>query len=254
MSLSVLAFFLAYFVRTLPSVQSYFLPTLEKFGYYWWFALAVVPIWAIVFLALGVYRRSAPRTLRGQLVLMFCGILLGGATLMTLLLLATGHEFSRSLILIFLLADFFLLGLKTIVGWHLGRRTQPYRILIVGTLEKAREFFDVMKGQEYHGVECAGILCIDDSPKHKEEEAVPMIGVVSQLCEVLDTKQIEGVVFSVPADRMGSLAEAVRSCEEVGVRIYFDLAIDGLQFAKGTTGSIGGKPLLAFQPRPVARR
>ncbi len=253
-SLTVAAFLLAYILRTLPSVQPFFAPKIKDLASHLWLIPVIVFVWAVVFLVSGIYRSPGARTLREQLVLVSATILLGGLLIITLIFLTVDPGYSRSLVLIFLLVDFILLGLKVMAARYLYRYFARWigtrRVLVVGTLEKAGEFLSVLRKHNWPGVECAGVLSIDDSQKQERGNPVPVIGNASQLTEVLDTMRIDSVVFSVPADRMGELGQAVRRCEEAGTEIYLDLEIGGLQFSKGFAESISGRPLLTFSSTP----
>lgn len=270
MALTVLAFFLAYTLR-ITLLQPYFEVQISGFHDYYWIVFIICPLWAIIFLATGRYQSFHIRSLWHEIIVLGLDLLMGGAIVISMIFMVK-NLYPRSLILIFLAIDFVFLGLRVLsvptLGKYFSNMISQMRILIVGTPHNVEAFLNAMDRNNAYGLDYVGILCLDESDScvldsipdslsvgicstassdpGKKGELVPMVGHVSDIEKVLDTMQVDGVVFSVGACRVAEVTKAMQKCEETGAKIYLDLEIPEISFSRGQAETVGGKPLLSF--------
>jgi len=251
--LTAVAFFLAYWMRT-TVLQSFFTRPILGFNYHYWLVFIILPFWAVIFFAFGVYRAFPPLSFIHRAIRLALSIVCGSVIVTALVFMFHYPAYSRSLIIIFAVLDFVLLNAKRVFGAifrkHLLKVVPLKRILVVGTLQKAEAFCELIRHHNHYGVECIGVLSIDPVEPGRKGNPVPILGDISHLTQVLDTMHIDNVVFSVPIGRIGELADAIRKCEETGVKVRLDLEIEGLVISKGYVDMIGNSPILTFSSVP----
>jgi exopolysaccharide biosynthesis polyprenyl glycosylphosphotransferase len=253
MLITVFAFFAAYHLRT-TILQQFFKRRILGLDYHYWLVFVIIPVWAAIFAASKRYRYPRRRSLWREIFVLALDLLVGWAVITAVIFMVKAHLYSRSLLLLFVVADFILLALSLLLGRALGRHfrrlTSLRKILIVGTPQRTGEFLEAMEPHNPFGLECVGVLRVDGQEPETGDSPLPILGNVTEIAEILDKKQVDSVVFAVPIGRVTELSSAIEVCEETGTKIYMDLEIGGLSFSKGHAEYMGDKPLLTFTSAP----
>ena len=152
---------------------------------------------------------------------------------------------------------YFTASLVLLAGSRVLLRAAAHRMRRGG--QNSRVFAVVGSGQLAHDV----VATVADHPEwgmmfagHIVEEGSSVapekrLGSVSQIGQILDDNVIDEVIFAVPRDRLPSVQEAFRNCQERGAaaRVCLDLfEVDG---ARAELGDLDGLPMLSFSSAPT---
>lgn len=177
-------------------------------------------------------------------------------TAMSYLFITKGHEYSRGVIIIFLLAQYFLLDIAHIVFYRLnklllnkGFGKRP--VIIIGTDEAARIFVQKLKmyyGLYYHKI---GYLRNGSSLHEDKEIEHLIIGDISEIDEIIKKYDIQQV-FIVSQSMSLKKYENVRLiCEKnnISVKMVSPIIYDLMNNAK--VSDVTGVPLSTIKGRYI---
>ncbi len=88
----------------------------------------------------------------------------------------------------------------------------------------------------------------------EEGASVPpekLLGSVSQIGQILDDNVIDEVIFAVPRDRLVSVQDAFKDCQERGAAARVCLDLFELDGARAVLGDLDGLPMLSFSRAPT---
>lgn len=127
-----------------------------------------------------------------------------------------------------------------------GREKKLKNLLIIGTKETGRNFFDLIKSRTDLGYRVIGML----GDEKKSEDFI--IGSYSDLVSVLDDNEIELVVIALPYDKAEKIEEFINICNRKAVRVY--IIPDYLRFVskKYRVSMFGNVPLIAVRDEPLS--
>jgi len=123
------------------------------------------------------------------------------------------------------------------------------RYAIVGVGIGAEEVATLFDRQPQWGYRLAGYILPDGS-----EFALPgetILGTLDELETILDRQVLDEVVFAVPREKLAFIADAVRTCEEQGVRV--SVSLQPLQLGTGQMSllELSGLSMLVFDRTPT---
>jgi exopolysaccharide biosynthesis polyprenyl glycosylphosphotransferase len=124
----------------------------------------------------------------------------------------------------------------------------PWRVLIIGTGERAKEMARALRQQADWGVKIACFLDPDSSRVGGEVDGVPILGTLNSVSVFLKNNVIDEVIIAIPRSMLDDLHPIVDACEEEGIKLQFmaDLFdVEGARFSLSHAGSI---PLLSIEP------
>ncbi len=147
---------------------------------------------------------------------------------------------------VLLLAGRLLIRFAASVARRRGYNTR--RFTVVGRCSMAYEVMERFALHPEWGYSFAGFVLEDGAP---EEEGSPVLGHLSDFGRLLQEHVLDVVVFAVPSDKLGTIREAARLCEEQGitVQIFLDILHGGP--ARLSPGDVDGLPMLAYTSVPT---
>lgn len=214
------------------------------------YALVTV-IWCIIFVTFSVY--GGKRTLRAVDEIQIVSVAITIAVFVCAgVLYLTYRELPRRIFLYFAVFDLvFLLGFRALLRLTFrftgSRQRGSEQALIIGAgkvgLEYARKVIDL----SWTGLTPVGFM--DDDPEKQGQvfEGIPVLGPLSQTCNVVERLQVDEVIIALPLRAHGPLQELVMGLQEKPVRVrivpdFFDLA-----FFRATIEDFGGMPLIGLR-------
>ncbi len=210
-----LSFLLAIYLR-FPNFQD---PLL-----YWRPWLFVNVLFFPLAIMLGLYRGIFQSSLENQKINLKKFTALMGLTTMSYLFMIKGHEYSRGVVVIFLMAQYILLEINHSLFFRLNRRMikrgfGKVNAIIVGSDTSARNFFRRLRSIYGDFYQVKGFLS-NGQPEHDDPEIKPfIIGKKSKIQKVLDQYPVEQV-FIVSDSMLEEKYEPVRlACESRGLRL-----------------------------------
>lgn len=206
--------------------------------------LIVAIIWVTVFLINSVYdpKRNYRVVDEFQTVTLSIGF---SALLYAGLLYLGFRDFSRWLLVTFVLLDTFLL-----LGWRLiarlawrwqGNGREQRRAIIVGAGQVGQQVSQMLQSHANSGLEFVGYL--DDNPA-ENITSLPVIGRVSDVREIVEAYEIDDVVVAMPQQAYREMGQLVWALQDVPVHVrvvpdYFSLAL-----YRATAEEYAGVPMI----------
>jgi exopolysaccharide biosynthesis polyprenyl glycosylphosphotransferase len=235
-----LGFRLAHWIRfelALPFFRLEVAPSLE---FYQSLVLALVPMWCLLFAALGLYRPSNLLGGTHEYELIFRASSVG-----LLLVIVAGFLGEELVIargwLVMAWAFAFLLpacgrfGLRRMVYWLRRRGYFQKPTLLVGANEEGRLLAEQIAGWQESGLHLVGVVGEGLTPGSKIVGEVQALGTLDQLADVIDRFAIEEVVIATSAltrDQMLHVFEKYGVSDDVNLRLssgLFEIITTGLQ-------------------------
>lgn len=254
--LTVAAFVGAYFLRgLLPFRQN---PELYPLLEYTPLALAIGLVWPALLWREKLYHTQRISTLASQWGRLARAHAFGALALAALIFASRQIWISRSLLGIFLVTSFLLLGAErtaVLAGLHsLRRRGRNTRnVVVVGIREAAAELATAAAEHPEWGWRLLGFLRVSDEPRETPLEAStlsPVLGTVRDLPEILENEVVDEIVFCVAASELEQVKDAVAEAELRGVNARLVADFMDLKVARTQVGYLNGLPVLTFTTTP----
>lgn len=212
------------------------------------YAMAAL-VWLSVSTLLSVYTPRRPYTRFGEAWAVAGAVLLSNLAFAGLLYLSYRNVPRLLFIYSLALQLAFLVGLRFIF-YALGKLRQGEReagrVLIVGAGRVGQELAQRIRA-EGDGLIVAGYLDDDPAKQGETYEGARVLGPTGQATEIVRTRQIAEVIFTLPLRAHQSLARLVRALQTMPVRVrvvpdFFDLA-----FSRATIEDYAGIPLIGLR-------
>ena len=163
---------------------------------------------------------------------------------------------SRGVLLVFFFFNFVtLIATRALLTWWYFRKSKEkgenfYKVLIIGTGERAHRLTDLLQRHSEWGVDIIGYL--DDAPARKGDKALAAVtlGSVGDVGKVLSEHVVDEVFLAVPRSMMKDVQKIVDACEEQGVKFALMADVFDLKVARTQLRDLDGVPLLTFEPVP----
>ena len=230
LALSAGSFFLAYGARSSFELEGH---TVMPMGIYLWLLWLILPIWAVLLPAFGVYSARF-LSLRDQLLQLSKAIGLAWIVAAALLFFF-GQEATSRLIAVFtLVINYALLVSYRVVLFALRSRsiTGTRYVAVIGDSPSADDFARTIEGHNEWGLKPIGVF--------PEAEAR----------RVLERGGIDDIIFVVDRQRLDSCEELLLLCEELGVTARVVLNLFPHSIARMELHELDGYPLLTFSTTP----
>ncbi len=187
------------------------------------FLLAVIPVYLLVYFALGLYKpRRTYKNIFSEATQIIKANIVAFFALVSILFIINQPDFSRiMLFLLAILATFFGIIERFIVRSFLKRIRENNRnikhILIVGDNDLAFTFARKIRENPYLGFIVSGFL---GRKEHvgTEIEGVKVIGAFKELDNILEKNNFDRVVLAIPLKYYYRIDELVESCERFGIK------------------------------------
>jgi exopolysaccharide biosynthesis polyprenyl glycosylphosphotransferase len=218
-------------------------------GHYLWLLLPILPVWVALLALMGGY--GLRWTTRSRVALALRASLAGLALLTAGLFLSKEQEVNRSLLVLFAAASGLCLWTERELVRAWRRRTTPWRrhALVVGTGDRARHLVSTLARYPEAGWLVQGCVSPEPAEASGTVAGLPVVGTLADLAELLQGDRIvDEVFFALAPDRLDSLAEALDTCESLGVdaRVMVDLHRPAQ--ARPFVEELFGLPFYGFSP------
>lgn len=245
------SFFLAYVLRDWMSVAG--IDPVRPLEDHLWLLALVLGIWFCCLNAFGVYR-----VLRFQRSAEILGRLakahvVGSLVLLGIPFVARRWEVSRLLLHLFLVTAFVGLAAKQLVirGVSQRQRREGFnsrRALIVGAGDRAAQYIQFLREHPYWGVHVIGVAVEGASGPTEEIEAVPIVGGMKDLPEIMRSQPTDEVVFAVGPRDFPLVEEYLDLCQEMGVTSRLILDLPQRDWTRQDLVRVDGIGILSLDP------
>ncbi len=236
-SLTVIAFLVAYFIRS-----QIFQTENPLFGLlsYTWILLIFIPSMFISLYLFGFYdAKKTTKHLRLRLLKAFgiCGLISSSTVFLT-----RDDAFSRLLFFLFLGTDFCFLFVEKLVlrrffTAKIKGNIGATRVLAVGDPEKVKETMEKIRQEQDLIFHVVGYVSLTDESE---------LGNVEHLQELVIQHTADQVFFFLPKDWAGNVEPYLQKCEELGVTARLLLDWYDLALSKTELSFLGDVPMLTF--------
>jgi exopolysaccharide biosynthesis polyprenyl glycosylphosphotransferase len=223
-----------------------------RFDAYWLPLLVVVLAWGAAAWVYRVYD-SRPHSLRDEFMRIARTIVLVAFAVFALIFFAQIQWVSRLLTAVYFAVALALICVNRLLLRSLAHAagTSPGTTryyAVVGSGELASEIISNMRSHPEWGMKLAGFV-LEEGAAAVDPNCV-ILGRISDLGKILEEHVLDDVVFAVPRERLHSIEDAVKVCEEQGVGVL--IALDVLRFgnARMSVGDLNGLPMLALTRTP----
>lgn len=212
----------------------------------WQLYVGVWCIWTVMLLLLFPQRAIFSRTLVEAV-----GRLVGSVGLASLsfagLLYLTFRDISRLQFVYFVATD-----LAALLILHLLIRSYVYlrnrqgwerRVLIVGGGETGQQLAQEFARRPWSGLRVVG--CTSDEPL--ASEIMPLLGNVDETPQIVQTRQIDEVVFTLPSQRHDRVARISLALQQLPVMVHIVPGVLDLAFARTSVQNLGGIPVISLR-------
>ncbi|TPV96418.1 MAG: sugar transferase [Myxococcales bacterium FL481] len=217
--------------------------------------LGMVPAWILVFHWNETndfrcrYREIAGRYARA--------VGLGVVCLIGISFVAKLEFLSRSFVVLFAVTQLIALvsgrvALMELISVLRRKHVDGHRVLIVGCSERAIEFAQSLRGQIPWNLKVEGYVAMPGEPVNAK--AIPVVGELGVLHELLDSRPVDEVVFVVDAGQASEqLTDALLACDERGVDVLMTLPPAFPSNGRMEISSLSGfdYPLLGLRRTPA---
>ena len=230
LALTAGSFFLAYAIRSRIAMEGF---VVMPIGVYLWLLGLMLPIWALLLPAFGVYSTRF-LSLRDQLVQLSKAIGFAWLLVAALLFFLEDAATSRLMAILTLVINYAALVSYRLVLFASRRwkQTGVRHVAVIGDGPEAADFARRLGRHAEWGLASVGVF-----PQAKARE-------------VLENGGIDEMIFVVDREALDSCEELFLACEELGVTARVVLNLFGHSIARIELHELDGVPLLTFSTTP----
>jgi len=231
----------------------------------------VLPLWLGALQLTGAYRNIRPEFFAAQFARITSGV---GLAFLALILLSWSfqqHQYSRTLLVGFLLASWLaLLASHGFLAWQRQRARLADRdvvhVLIIGQPEDARPLVQHLAAHPELPVRLMGVVQAEADPEafstpeptdhgDGQEQApleIDVLGTLDDLPELLEKRSVHQVFMAGWRWDTATLRRVAAQCGELGVRFSFNVSFLGVRLGRAHIEDFGHWTTLTFSQTPTA--
>lgn len=242
------AFLLAYYLR------NYF-RELYPLSEYLGLLIVFVLIWVTVLNFLGMYRSFRTSRIKDALFVLCQSAIFSFILFGSFLYLFKIQGVSRSLIILFLVIGFVLLGFKKLmmIGAFRYIRDKGFNfrnILLVGTGPRAQQFMKIIESHPEWGLRIIGLIDDDHNLVNKMIREYRVFGTFEDIPTIIHNNVVDEIVFVVPGLWLRKIQNIIHHCETEGVKVNVAVDIYNPEFSRMKLSRFYSFPILTFESSP----
>ncbi|MFQ5714020.1 MAG: undecaprenyl-phosphate glucose phosphotransferase [Candidatus Scalinduaceae bacterium] len=247
----VLAYYVRFYIPIIPAHKG-----IPSFYTYVYLLIIMIPLWFIVFKALGLYRPRRISSRVAEVMDIVKATSIATLILITLTFFVARQEFSRVFFLYFWIISIVALCISRILFRELLRliRKRGYNLryaLIVGTGNLGQNITDKIQGHPEIGIEISGFLSEDTSQVGNAVKGYQVLDTYENIRTVIINHKIDMVLITLPLsahEKLKSILDNIAD-EMVSVMILPDL----FEFItlRGGVGEFEGMPIISLRDSPL---
>lgn len=250
-----LSYYLAWYIKFKSGlVLSVTLPGFD-FEYYMLILLLVLPGYMILYAVFKVYAPKRIQSIRAEFANVVKGNILGILIFLTTLFFARQVNFSRQMLLFFVLINVVMEMMVRIfirISLH-AIRTRGFNnknILLVGYSRGAEGYIDRIKANPQWGYRVRGILD-DNVERGIEYNGVKVLGTIDNLKVILPENKLDEIAITLGLEEYSKLERIVAACEKSGVHTKFIPDYSNIIPTKAYIEDLMGLPVVNIRYVPL---
>lgn len=214
----------------------------------------ILPLWALIFYATGLYGQRSLRTLKTEVSRLVRALGIAAVLLAAVLFVAKLDYVSRPLVAIFLLLNgLFVAGGRSLVRALVLESATRRRILVAGGLAEVRDAVERIDAHRDWGLEIVGIVT-DGGWKDPGGLRHPVLGTYRDIPRLVLGGEVVDEVLFVPArghiEEIKGLEPVLLQVEELGIVTRLVVNFLPRSLSQLSFEEFGGIPLLTFSTAP----
>ncbi len=251
----ILAYYVRFYIPIIPAHKG-----IPSFYTYVTLLIIIVPLWFIVFKALGLYRPRRISSQVAEVMDIVKATSIATLILITLTFFVARQEFSRVFFLYFWIISITALCITRILFREFLRliRKRGYNLryaLIVGTGNLGQDITDKIQGHPELGIKIKGFLCEDTSQVGNTVKGYQVLDTYENIRNIITNHKIDMVLIALPLsahEKLKSILDNIAD-EMVSVMILPDL-FEFTTLRGGFEGGFGvfeGMPIINLIDSPL---
>lgn len=184
----------------------------------------VAVIWVIIFSYQGAYSYQRFTSFATETKIILKTVLLGFLFLSSLVFLTRPGYIPRSLVALFIGVNFGLLTIEKLLLFFAARIIRQRgqnrkRVLVVGTSGQARRFVETIQKHFHWGLDIVGFLDAAKGNVGKEILGKKILGTFQDISLVLNANQFDEVIIARSMQRISEISNVLEICELEGVQV-----------------------------------
>jgi exopolysaccharide biosynthesis polyprenyl glycosylphosphotransferase len=244
-----IAYWLRYDLQWFRQVEpAFFVP----FRVYLPSVVSVSALLVLVYWLEGAYRHERGRPFLDEFYIVFRGTLIGIATMIVVVFLATPSYYSRLIFGYTGIVTLFVIGAaRTVEGgvraWRHRRGLGVNRVLIVGADEIARSIMRAIVARPELGYQVVGF--VDDDPVKSQTDIgrYPALGDTNRLPELIVEHDVDEVMITLPWVSHRKIIHLMQQCERRAVRVRIVPDLFQMALSQVVVDHLDGIPLLGIR-------
>ncbi len=247
----ILAYYVRFYIPIIPTHKG-----IPSFYTYVTLLIIMIPLWFIVFKALGLYRPRRVSSKVAEIMDIVKATSIATLILVSLTFFVARYEFSRVTFLYFWIISIVALCISRILFREFLRliRKRGYNLryaLIVGTGNLGQNITDKIKGHPELGIEIRGFLSEDASQVGNVVKGYQVLDTYENIRNIITNHKIDMVLIALPLsahEKLKSILDNIAD-EMVSVMILPDL----FEFItlRGGIGEFEGMPIISLRDSPL---
>ncbi len=221
LALTAVAFVMAYYVKK----HGVMVGGLSTGPNYYMILMTVLVCSALSFDFFNIHELYRQKSLEHAFITQLKAVSAATGMVVVLLYLFQHGETSRLLLVLFFVFDIFLLTsvhvfVRRGVANHRRKDFNRQKILVIGSMERARDLVTYIAASEDLGYQILG--CLDVDPKRigvAVTEKADVIGTVDNFYEILLNKAVDEVIFAMPLKKIYNAIDYISFAEKLGVKV-----------------------------------
>ncbi len=256
----IFSFISAYFIRFYSIFEA---PKgIPNFNAYIHMVIPVSIMYLIIFERLGIYKPKNDPFHLGEIYSVIKGVLIGSLIIMSATFLYREFEYSRGVMLLGFIILIMTLVAEKITIRSLQAKLRAYgfllrKILIVGTGNQARQYYDIIKNKPTLGYFPVGLLaenaenndCSLNSDNLSVKEKI--LGSIDDIEEIIRKHNIDEVVIALPSELHEKIIDIIIHCEKEIVKFKILPDIFEILITKMTIEEVEGIPFVTLKETPL---
>jgi exopolysaccharide biosynthesis polyprenyl glycosylphosphotransferase len=276
--IALVFFFVVWARATFPEIWPWdFIPgevnTLESFPprAHLQLLIPILPLWLGGLQLTGAYRGLYPESFTQQLARVTSGVGLGFLTLVLLAWSFQQHQFSRTLLVGFLVASWpaLLASHWLLAMWQRRGRVHErniQQVLVIGQPEDAQPLVMHLAEHPELPMRLMGLVIAEADPEafstplptdhgqgdgEPEQDQLPVLGTLDDLADLLAQRSVHQVFMVGWRWDTSTLRQVAAQCGELGVRFSFNVSFLGVRLGRAQIQELGGWTTLCFSQTPT---
>lgn len=217
----------------------------------YWKIVVFAIIWVLVLTKLGAYTYQRFKSLRREMKLVAEASVISTLTLLAADFILRFGYIPRTYIGIFFIVNFLSLAVEKIILFNIAKEMRKRgkdrkKFFVVGVGERAKHFIGTVQKNLEWGLDIVGLIAEDPSDKGKDLCGKQILGNYKEIENLLHQNPVDEVIICASGKELSQVEEILETCEREGVQVRINSDFFGRLVKKVTIDEVYGLPIISF--------